>query len=161
MITKWSWRANHQLQVQRSQGWHLVGMMLCIPLPLGWMPIWRKISLNAAFGAKKLKCRWPGPLGEVANRNFVKREQIGTFCPVCRAKFYVRCATLEPILGYFQVFKMRPSGLVGKPGLSTFQPNYNFWIWSSFSPPNLDSPKTSFCVSKKWQRGNFWVFFDL
>jgi len=31
-------------------GW----VTLCIPLPLGWMPTWRKISLNADFGAKKL-----------------------------------------------------------------------------------------------------------
>ena len=52
MITKWSWRANHQLQVQHSQTWHLVGVTLCIPLPLGWMPVWRKSYLNATLGAK-------------------------------------------------------------------------------------------------------------
>jgi len=89
-------------------GW----VTLCIPLPLGWMPIWRKIYLNATLGAKKMKCRILGPLGEVASRNFAKREQTNTFSPVRHAKFSVRRATLEPILGNFNVSKMCPSGLV-------------------------------------------------
>jgi len=76
-------------------------MTLCIPLPLGWMPIWRKSYLNVALCAKKMKNRRPGPLGEVVNQIFAKREQNGTFSPVRRAKFPMHHATLEPVLGHF------------------------------------------------------------
>ena len=37
--------------------------------------------LKAILSAKKWKSRWPGPLGEVATRNFAKREQFGSFFP--------------------------------------------------------------------------------
>ena len=45
------------------------------------MPTWRENYLKGALGAKKPKSRWPGPLGEVATRNFAKREQFGHFFP--------------------------------------------------------------------------------
>ena len=48
-----------------------------------------KNTLNATFGAKKPKCRWVGPLGEVVNWNFTKREQNWQFflCALCQYLF--------------------------------------------------------------------------
>ena len=70
------------------------------------MPIWRKNSSNVAFGAKKPKCRWAGPLGEVTNRNFAKQKQIVKFSSVRHTICSVHRGTLGPILGHLQVLEM-------------------------------------------------------
>ena len=69
-------------------------------------------------------------------------------------------APLGPLLGHFQVSKWSKSRLVGKVCESTCQNNYNFWIWWSFALSKIKSPKTAFCVSKKWQKVIFCLFFD-
>ena len=69
-------------------------------------------------------------------------------------------APLRALLGHFQVSKWGKSRIFGKVCESTFPPNWNFWIWLSFSPPKLQSPNTSFCVSKMWQKVIFCLFFD-
>ena len=45
--------------------------------------------------------------------------------------------------------------------MSTFQPKWNFSIWCPDAAPKLQSPKTASCVSKKWQKVIFCMFFDL
>ena len=51
-------------------------------------------------------------------------------------------APLGPHLGHFPVSKLSKSRLVGKVCESTFQPNWNFSIWSSFALSKIKSPKT-------------------
>ena len=69
-------------------------------------------------------------------------------------------APLEALFRHVQVSKWGKSGLVGKVWMSTFQPKWNFWIWWPFAPPKLQSPKTASCVSKRWQKVIFCLFFD-
>ena len=71
--------------------------------------------------------------------------------------FWMRSAPLEKILRNFHVSKWGKSGIVGKFWMSTFQPKWNFWIWCPFSPPKLESPKTTSCVSKKSGRKSFFA----
>jgi len=68
-------------------------------------------------------------------------------------------ATSGPVLEAFLVSKLGTSWLVGKPCHSSFWNNLIFLIWSSFSPPKVDSPKIASRVAKKWQRGHFLGVF--
>ena len=72
-----------------------------------------------------------------------------------------RSAPLSQLLRHFPASKWGKSRLVGKVWMSTFQPKWNFSIWCPFAPPKLKSPKTASCVSKKWQKVIFCMFFDL
>ena len=68
-------------------------------------------------------------------------------------------APLEALFRHFQVSKWGKSGLVGKVWMSTFQLKWNFWIWWSFAPPKLQSPKTAFCNSKMCRKSFFACFW--
>jgi len=70
-------------------------------------------------------------------------------------------APLQLILRNLKVSKLSKIGLVGKVYVSTFQPNWNFWIWRSFALSKLNSPKITSCNSKKGQKVKFCMYFDL
>ena len=53
-------------------------------------------------------------------------RDFGLFLYMRRAQFHMRRATLEAVLRHMQEAKMRPSVLVGKLCLSSFQPKLNF-----------------------------------
>ena len=97
--------------------------------------------------------------GEIPNGSRAPDES--RQCKFCTGRGRLTgCAPLGPHLGHFQVSKLRKSRIFGKVCESTFQPNWNFGIWWSFSRPKLHSPKTAFCVSKMWQKVIFCLFFD-
>ena len=75
------------------------------------------------------------------------------------AKHLMRSAISGPIFEAFLVSKSSSSWLSGKLYLSNFWNNLIFLIWSSFAPPNIDSPNTASYVEKKWQRGHFLGVF--
>ena len=93
--------------------------------------------------------------------NFWAEEwKIGQNSLCATPNFSMRRANLEMILRHFLKSKLSSWYLFRKPCLSTFQPKWNFWIWMSFSPPKLQSPKTGSCWCKRWQKGHFQGVFD-
>ena len=88
-------------------------------------------------------------------------SDFGLWVSMRRAQNCMRRATLEVILWYFIKSKLSPSVIFTKPYLFTFQPKWNVSIWCQFSPPKLQSPKTTSCVSKQGQRGHSLSVFDL
>ena len=64
----------------------------------------------------------------------------------------MRSAFSNPLLWAFPLTKLSPRWLVGKNYLSSFWNILNFWIWMSFAPSKVESPKTTSYVSKKYHR---------
>ena len=76
--------------------------------------------------------------------------------PVSRVR-----AHLQQLLSGFHWSKSGARWLIGKLGLSTFHPKWNFCIWSCFSPSKTISPKVTFCNSKSGQKVIFLMYFEL
>ena len=94
-------------------------------------------------------------LGEILG----KQAKMANFSPMHSVTDSMHSAFSRPVLEGFPKSKSGVEYLIGKLGESTSWDNLKFLIWSPFSPPKMQSPKTASCVKKKWQRGHFLGVF--